>query len=97
MSVTKQDPRPVVQVPVPGGNSAQQPVSVSRGNGRATSRLLHRKQAAAHLGVSLSWLDKSRLGGLGPHFIKIGSRVLYDERDLEHFLDKCRHRSTSEF
>ena len=60
------------------------------------SRRLHRKQAAEYLGVSLSWLDKARLTGLGPPYIAIGGRILYDSRDLEIFLQSNKHTSTSE-
>lgn len=60
------------------------------------SRRLHRKQAAEYLGVSLSWLDKTRLNGSGPVFITMGGRVLYDSRDLELFIESNRHSSTSE-
>ena len=60
------------------------------------SKRLHRKQTAAYLGVSLSWLDKARLSGLGPPFIAIGGRILYDSRDLEMFLQSNKHSSTSE-
>lgn len=63
---------------------------------RGFSRRLHRKQAAEFLGVSLSWLDKARLSGLGPPYIAIGGRILYDSRDLEIFLQSNRHTSTSE-
>lgn len=59
------------------------------------SRRLHRKQTAEYLGVSLSWLDKSRLSGLGPTFITLGGRVVYDTADLEDFMQKNRHKSTS--
>lgn len=64
--------------------------------GAAHSKRLHRKQAAAYLGVSLSWLDKARISGLGPVFVTMGGRVLYDSRDLEAFIDSNRHSSTSE-
>ena len=50
------------------------------------SRRLHRKQAADYLGVSLSWLDKARLTGIGPVFISIGGRIVYDLADLDDFL-----------
>ena len=60
------------------------------------SRRLHRKQTADFLGVSLSWLDKARLTGLGPPYIAIGGRILYDSRDLEMFLQSNRHSSISE-
>ena len=65
-------------------------------NPKGFSRRLHRKQAAEFLGVSLSWLDKARISGLGPDFITMGGRVLYDSRDLEAFIDSNRHSSTSE-
>jgi hypothetical protein len=60
------------------------------------SRRLHRKQAAVYLGVSLSWLDKSRLHGDGPAFLQVGSRVVYDTADLDDYLASCRRQSTSE-
>jgi len=60
------------------------------------SRRLHRKQAAEYLGLSLSWLDKARITGLGPVFITIGRRILYDTRDLEAFIYNNRRSSTSE-
>ena len=57
---------------------------------------LHRKQAAHYLGMSVSWLDKARLHGGGPIFISIGGRIVYDLKDLEDFLQRNRHASTSE-
>jgi hypothetical protein len=64
---------------------------------RVSSRRLHRKKAAEYLGVSLSWLDKARLSGLGPVFISIGGRVVYDSTDLDQFLQDHRRASTSEY
>lgn len=63
---------------------------------KSASRRLHRKQTATYLGVSLSWLDKSRLRGDGPPFLKIGGRVVYDLGDLDAYLASCRRQSTSE-
>ena len=66
---------------------------------KPTSKRLHRKQAAEYLGVSLSWLDKARLTGLGPIYIRIGGkggRVVYDSGDLDEFLQNNRRQSTSE-
>lgn len=62
----------------------------------AASRL-NRKRAAEFLGVSLSWLDKSRVSGIGPPYILLGSRVVYDSRDLEAYMNNNRHSSTSEY
>jgi hypothetical protein len=58
--------------------------------------LLSVKQAAAFLGVSKGWLDKSRLTGDGLRYAKIGRRVLYDPRDLEAFLSARKRAHTSE-
>ena len=69
---------------------------IRQSNGGSAPKRLHRKQAAEFLGVSLSWLDKARLSGLGPPYIAIGGRILYDSRDLEMFLQSNRHASTSE-
>ena len=52
--------------PVAPSNSGAYPVRQS--NGGSATRRLHRKQAAEFLGVSLSWLDKARISGLGPVF-----------------------------
>ncbi len=53
--------------------------------------LLDPKEAAAILGKSqqtLAWWRCSKRYNLP--FLKVGGRVLYDERDLIQFLDKCR-------
>jgi hypothetical protein len=51
------------------------------------------KEAASLLGVSKSLLDKLRMLGGGPQFIKIGSRVLYDVDDLENWVGDHKHRA----
>lgn len=50
------------------------------------SRRMNRRDAARYLGVSISWLDKSRMTGTGPPYIAIGSRVIYDEAILAEYL-----------
>lgn len=59
-----------------------------------SKRRVHRTPAAAeYLGISESWLEKLRLSGLGPRFIRLGRRaVVYDERDLDRWLDGHRER-----
>ena len=52
-------------------------------------------EAASYLGVSASWLNKLRVLGGGPIFIKVGRRVLYDRDDLTSWLDDHRRQSTS--
>jgi predicted DNA-binding transcriptional regulator AlpA len=59
-------------------------------------RKLSVAEAAAFLGVSKSWLDKKRLEGGGPAYLKLGRRVVYDLNDLEDFAVSKRLRSTSD-
>ena len=46
-------------------------------------RKLSVREAASFLGVSKSFLDKLRHYGSGPHYLKLGRRVVYDIRDIE--------------
>lgn len=62
----------------------------------SSSRKIPVTEAAAYLGVSKSWLDKHRVQGGGPAYLKIGRRVVYDLNDLEEFAAGRRHRNTSE-
>jgi len=53
--------------------------------------------AAEYLGLSTSTLAKMRLRGDGPVYMKVGRRVvLYDQSDLDAWLDGRKRRSTSE-
>jgi predicted DNA-binding transcriptional regulator AlpA len=58
--------------------------------------LLHPKDAAKLLNVSLSWLAKSRLSGTGPRFVKIGRAVRYLESSLREYIKGRTRGSTSE-
>lgn len=61
------------------------------------SRKLSVVEAARHLGLSKSLLDKLRLTGGGPAYLKLGPRrVVYDLADLEQWATERRRRSTSE-
>jgi predicted DNA-binding transcriptional regulator AlpA len=61
-----------------------------------TSRKLRVREVAELLRVSKSWLDKKRLSGGGPPFLKFGRRVVYDVDDLEDWAVSNRRRHTSE-
>jgi hypothetical protein len=41
-------------------------------------------------------LQKWRLQGNGPEFLKLGHAVRYDPADLEQYLESARRRSTSD-
>jgi predicted DNA-binding transcriptional regulator AlpA len=58
--------------------------------------LLYPAHVAKVLGVSLSWLAKSRLNGTGPRFIKIGRAVRYAQSAVREYILSRQHNSTSE-
>ena len=62
----------------------------------AARRLLRTNRAADYVGSTESTLNKRRVKGLPPAFIKLGKTVLYDTRDLDEWLASCRRQSTSE-
>lgn len=51
--------------------------------------------AANYVGMSKSSLNKWRITGGGPSYIKLGRRVVYDVIDLDAWLRANRRRSTS--
>ena len=61
-----------------------------------SSRKLTVTEAATHLRLSKSHLDKLRLTGGGPAYLKLGRRVVYDIRDLEAWAERSRRANTSE-
>jgi predicted DNA-binding transcriptional regulator AlpA len=58
--------------------------------------LLTPKEVAQCLGVSLSWLAKSRVRGDGPAFIKVGRNVRYTQADIAQWIKSRQRCSTSE-
>jgi hypothetical protein len=53
-------------------------------------------EAAAYTGLSPSFLNKRRVYGGGPFFIKAGKRVVYDQLDLDNWLQRRRVAKTSQ-
>lgn len=61
------------------------------------TRHLRTREAASYLGLGKSTLEKLRLTGLGPVYVKAGPRVvIYDLQDLDAWLATRRRLSTSE-
>jgi predicted DNA-binding transcriptional regulator AlpA len=58
--------------------------------------LLNQREASAALRVSERTLERNRLTGDGPPFVKIGRRVLYRQSDLDTWLASHTRHSTSE-
>jgi hypothetical protein len=53
-------------------------------------------QAADYTNLSKSTLDKLRVSGNGPLFIKCGSRIIYDQVDLDSWLIGKKIANTSQ-
>ena len=62
----------------------------------SSSRRLSVAEAANYLGLAVSTLNKRRVTGDTPAFVKLGRRVLYDSKDLDEWLAAHRRRSTSD-
>jgi hypothetical protein len=60
------------------------------------NRKLSVREAAVYLNVNKSWLDKRRLEGNGPRYLKMIRRVAYDLADLELFAASMKRQHTSE-
>jgi predicted DNA-binding transcriptional regulator AlpA len=73
-------------------------VFVNTGNEPHTTlrKKLSTYEAAEYLGLGKSTLDKLRVTGGGPIFIKIGKRIVYDPADLDTWFDRHKRSSTSE-
>jgi hypothetical protein len=63
----------------------------------ATSRYTNTRGAADHLACSTSYLEKCRVTGGGPRFLKIGKAVRYKLRDLDAWANARAHGFTSEY
>lgn len=57
--------------------------------------LFSTKDAAAHIGKSESWLNKSRMSGSGPVYLKLGGGVRYALTDLNAWLAGNRRTAQS--
>ncbi|MEM9553712.1 MAG: helix-turn-helix domain-containing protein [Acidobacteriota bacterium] len=63
---------------------------------RTLDDLLNTRDSATYLDLSPRTLEKWRLTGGGPAFLKLGRSVRYRVSDLEAFLAERRRLSTSE-
>ncbi|WP_280139885.1 helix-turn-helix transcriptional regulator [Aerobium aerolatum] len=57
--------------------------------------MLRTPEAAQYLGISASTMNKLRVYGDGPAFVKLGRTVVYDPVDLNDWLRTNRRTSTS--
>ena len=54
-------------------------------------------EAADFIGKSISWLNKSRMSGTGPVYLKIGGAVRYERSDLDAWLHGKRRTAVYDF
>jgi predicted DNA-binding transcriptional regulator AlpA len=54
-------------------------------------------EAARYIRKSASWLNKTRLTGTGPVYLKIGGSVLYVKSDLDNWLSGMRRTAVYDF
>lgn len=59
-------------------------------------QLLTTAEAAKWLSVTVSYLEKMRVIGGGPEFVKLGRSVRYEPTALATWVDSARRRSTSD-
>jgi predicted DNA-binding transcriptional regulator AlpA len=59
-------------------------------------RYLRTPEAARFLGISHRTLERYRIAGTGPAYLKIGGRVVYRLADLEQWALSTRRTSTTE-
>jgi excisionase family DNA binding protein len=62
-----------------------------------TPELLTVAEAARRLKLSESYLNKARLTGGGPRFLRLGRSIRYREHDLDEWVQAQAAGSTSEY
>jgi hypothetical protein len=62
----------------------------------AAMTLLTQRETALATRLSERTLERARVTGSGPRFVKAGRRVLYDLADLEAWITARKRSSTSE-
>jgi hypothetical protein len=58
--------------------------------------LFDQKKTAHILGLSVRTLERHRLAGTGPRYVRLGRLVRYRQQDLVDFVDRNLRRSTAE-
>lgn len=54
------------------------------------------EQAAAYLGLSPKTMQRMRVTGEGPRYVKVRRRVIYDRLDLDDWAAKRKRRFTGQ-
>ena len=70
--------------------------SAEMGTETIKRRKVRTPEAAAYTGFAESTLEKLRVSGDGPLYIRVGRVVVYDPDDLDAWLSAHKRRSTSD-
>ena len=60
------------------------------------TRLLNTREAARQLDLSPRTLERYRVSGGGPEFLKLGGAVRYTAAKLNEWFERCTRTSTSD-
>ena len=84
----------VAVIASPGQHLRQFTIQREEGSRMSTvsSKVLDTKRAATYVGLSASTLNKLRVNGDGPAYVKLGRAVVYRIKDLDDWL--LEHRRT---
>lgn len=63
---------------------------------RDLETLLNQRQAAAKLGLSVRTMERHRVAGTGPRYIRMGRLVRFRPSDLAAWVDASARNSTSD-
>ena len=86
------------QIPSPADCGHPKSPTESEKQERLESPYLTVEYAADYLRVSKNYLDKLRVSGMGPSFIRLGRRkVLYRMSDLDRWVEERIYASTSQY
>jgi predicted DNA-binding transcriptional regulator AlpA len=76
----------------------KRPIQIGPEPGESAATLLNEVDAAAFLGISPRALQKWRVNGRGPPFLRLSTRCIrYSEAELLRWLDGRRCRNTAEY
>ena len=64
--------------------------------GVSVEPLLDEKEAAGLLQVAVKALQRRRVQGNGPRYVKLGGRCFYRESELEEYVESCLRQGTRE-
>ncbi len=83
-------------MPTPVSNTPQSPHPAINSLAPGDRRVLNENELAQRWGVSPKTLQRWRMEGRGPHYLKLGKRVSYPVKAVIAFENGVQHVSTSQ-